>query len=171
MKAPMRWWWMAVAMAVGCGGSAKEYRERPVGTTKTSAAVVTTPGDYGPSSIGLYVGEQQAQTCGMARIPAVAFPGDRLSVGPVQDLLMKTLAACFTSGPLGDRMIVLIGEANPSGDVAYNLNLGAVHAAMIKDLLVANGVPSARVIVSSSNDRCTQGVLPHQDRVEIVVSR
>lgn len=167
----MRWWWIAVAMMVGCGGNAKQYRERPVGTAKTTSAVTTTPGDYAPGSIALYVSAQQEETCGMARISAVAFPEDRLPLGPVQELLMRTLATCFTSGPLADRPIILIGEANPSGDAAYNLNLGAVHAGMIKDLLVANGVSAARVITSSSTERCTQGALPYQDRVEIVVGR
>ena len=160
-----------MALAVGCGGSAKQYRERPVGTTKTTAAVTTTPGDYAPASIALYVSNQQEQTCGMARIPAVEFPGDKLSLGPVQQLLMQTLATCFTTGPLKDKLIILIGEANPSGDVAYDLNLGVVHAGMIKDLLVANGVPPTRVITSSSSERCTQGARPYQDRVEIVIGR
>ncbi len=162
---------MAVALTIGCGGNAKQYRERPVGTTKTTAAVTTTPGDYAPASIALYVSAQQEETCGMARIPAVAFPEDKLPLGPVQELLMRTLATCFTSGPLGDKPIILIGEANPSGDAAYNLNLGAAHAGMIKDLLVANGVPPARVITASSSERCTQGAVPYQDRVEIVVGR
>jgi outer membrane protein OmpA-like peptidoglycan-associated protein len=168
---PMRWWWIAVAMAIGCGGNARQYRERPVGTTKTTAAVITTPGDYAPASVALYVSALEDQTCGMARIPPVAFPDDKLRLGPVQELLMRTLATCFTSGPLADRTIILIGEANPTGDAAYNLNLGAVHAAMIKDLLVANGVPPARVLTSASTERCTGGAVPGQDRVEIVISR
>jgi outer membrane protein OmpA-like peptidoglycan-associated protein len=91
---------------------------------------------------------------------APKFDFDKSDVLPEQADVLRQVADCFTTGPLKDTRLELVGRADPRGSVAYNNGLGMRRANQVATYLEQFGVEDARI------DRNSRGKLDARGRDE-----
>ena len=107
-------------------------------------------------------------------LPEPYFEFDSADVEPADRADLARLAACFTTGPLRDRRLKIIGRADADGDASYNLALGMRRAEQVKQVLVTHGVAAGRVQATSRGESAVlgqfQGYTSEDDRrVDILI--
>lgn len=108
-------------------------------------------------------------------LPDPYFDFDSAEVDPTARAALTHLAACFTTGPLRDRRIKLIGRADQGGDASYNLALGMRRAERVKAVLVEHGIAPARIRTTSRGETAVLGIFQgytsaDDRRVDILIS-
>ena len=73
-----------------------------------------------------------------------------------------------------DRRLLLVGRADPTGEGAYNDELGLVRAKAIREILIGAGVDAARIDIASLGERGARGDTEDQAsgydrRVDVIV--
>jgi peptidoglycan-associated lipoprotein len=76
---------------------------------------------------------------------APKFDFDRSDLLPADFDVLKQIAECFTTGPMKDVGLQLVGRADPRGSVAYNQTLGMKRATEVSTYLEQLGVDAARI--------------------------
>ena len=91
--------------------------------------------------------------------PVFDFSSSELSVEAKATL--DTVATCFTTGPLKEKNLRLIGFTDPTGTRAANYELGMERAETVALFLEKHGIKRAQLIVSSRGE---EGASPDSAR-------
>jgi OmpA-OmpF porin, OOP family len=102
------------------------------------------------------------------------FPFDSANTYASDREQIAALASCLNAPGQRDRMILLVGRADPRGSDAYNMELGKKRALAIKNILTSSGVAEDRIKVSTEGKTGAVGDQPdysygYDRRVDIVV--
>ena len=76
---------------------------------------------------------------------APKFDFDKSALLPADQAVLQKVAECFSTGPLKNERVLLVGRADPRGSKDYNYDLGMRRAQSVADFLMQNGVESARI--------------------------
>jgi outer membrane protein OmpA-like peptidoglycan-associated protein len=87
----------------------------------------------------------------------IAFPVGSTVLSEEARRALKGIARCASQGPLRDATLLLLGQADPSGDSEDNLALGYGRALRAKEALLSRGVAAERVVVVTSGEQRSQG--------------
>jgi peptidoglycan-associated lipoprotein len=137
----------AIAALVGCSESARPAR---FAEQASSPPAVRTESPSSTRSV-VTVAPEIRRACGISDTDAhFAFDSARVETSdyPVLDKLVT----CFTSGPLADREMRLVGHADPRGGEEYNLALGGSRADSVKRFLVQRGLEGAQAATTSRGE-------------------
>jgi len=89
--------------------------------------------------------------------------------------VLRTIAQCFTTGPLAGRRVRLVGHSDPRGSPEYNLVLGARYANAVKTALAGFHLADDQIAVTSRGDMDATGVdepsWSNDRRVEIEIGK
>ncbi len=80
------------------------------------------------------------------------FAYDSMSLSSSASERLDSLATCFTTGPLKDRSLNVVGYTDPTGGTMYNKDLGKARADNVAMYLQQKGVPATRLNVSSRGE-------------------
>jgi peptidoglycan-associated lipoprotein len=143
----------ACALAAACGGTEQRPPEvaskaPPVAVTRTTSLRVATP----PPESGVHVAGDILAACkidvgNVEKAPKFDFDRSELR-GNDGDVLAQ-VASCVTTGPLKGRSLMLVGRADPRGEVEYNFVLGAQRAGSVRDYLTGLGVAGDKLDTTS----------------------
>lgn len=161
---------LAATVMAGCGRRGPELKQ-PVGQTTATSASERASG-YVPPTVELYLSRQTPGPCGMARLPSLEFPFGSADLEMPQDVEVSRLAECLRQKPFDAAQIILVGHADPIGAATYNLQLAFDRANRVRSRLVALGVDTSRIVVTSAGE----SLLPRERwdearRVDIVIAR
>jgi peptidoglycan-associated lipoprotein len=106
------------------------------------------PTETTPVSPTIAVSEEVLAACklnldAVEKAPKFGFDQSALQVGDAPVLVR--IADCFTTGPMKDSAIVLVGHTDPRGSAAYNEALGLKRAQAVATYLQKLGVPAERI--------------------------
>lgn len=167
-------------LAAGCkSGPAPEPETARFGPATSGAGAADTSGtvpgrgDTATPSMGsLHIDERIVQACG--NLPQAHFEFDSAAIRDQPAEALRTVARCFTDGPLKGRRIKLVGRADPRGTETYNLALGQDRAASVARFLEGAGVTQANVSTMSRGEMDASGVdeqgWARDRRVDIVLA-
>lgn len=96
------------------------------------------------------------RACGIPETDAhFAFDSSRVQTSdyPTLDKLVR----CFTSGPLANREMRLVGHADPRGGEEYNMALGGSRADSVRSFLVQRGLQGDQVATTSRGEMDSKG--------------
>jgi outer membrane protein OmpA-like peptidoglycan-associated protein len=96
----------------------------------------------------VYIDVGLAEICGIAEAET-HFDYDSAELDRQAEARVEALGECFTSGPLRDRELVLVGHTDPRGSDAYNRELGMSRAESVAQALQREGVSPARIDLAS----------------------
>ena len=128
----------------------------PVEETTTVTQAVVQP----PPPPRVNVSEQVLDACkdlldNPATAPKFDFDHSAILLADVE--VLAKVAACFTTGPLKNDDLVLVGRADPRGTVAYNDALGMRRAKAIATYFEQAGVDTKRIETTSRGERDAVG--------------
>lgn len=89
------------------------------------------------------------------------FDYDSTSLTSTMSGRLDSLATCFTTGALKDRIVNIVGYTDPSGSKEYNKELGKSRADHVAMYLEQKGVPANRLHVSSRGE---EGASPDPEK-------
>jgi peptidoglycan-associated lipoprotein len=101
-----------------------------------------------PTDSNVTISQDILSACKMSAA-AAHFVFDSASITPSDRSPLDTVAACFTSGPLAGKPLVLVGHADPRGTAEYNTTLGQSRADSVAEYLTAHGLTRAQEQTSS----------------------
>ena len=80
---------------------------------------------------------------------APKFDFDKSDLLPGDMDVLQKIAECFSTGPLKDDGVHLVGRADPRGGEAYNMALGMRRANSVATFLEQHGVAHSRIEATS----------------------
>jgi peptidoglycan-associated lipoprotein len=127
-----------------------------------------------PTKSRVVISEEIRRACGITEADAnFAFDSARLRAFDYP--VLKSVAQCFTSGPLAGRAMRLVGHADPRGGAEYNLVLGGQRADNVKLFLLDKGVKSSQVATTSRGELDAKGTSEatwlEDRRVDVLLAR
>jgi peptidoglycan-associated lipoprotein len=141
------------ALALGCGSDpappAKTAATAGTGSAKPAAAAPKAD-TATPTSGSIHIDDKIVKACG--DLPTARFAFDSASVAADAATALDALARCFTTGPLKDKGMRLVGHADPRGETEYNLALGQQRATSIATYLSGKGLAQPRLATSSKGE-------------------
>jgi peptidoglycan-associated lipoprotein len=133
----------------GCGAARQPVQSPDRGYYEERVATAHAPGDPASDDRGSFViAEDIRKACGIEN-PASYFAYDSSHLRGADHPLLGKLIDCFTSGPLKDRSLLLVGHCDARGEHEYNIVLGEHRAASVKRFLTARGLDGGRIATSS----------------------
>jgi peptidoglycan-associated lipoprotein len=146
------------------GGVAAKREPERTGVTvpQPESPIAPVPVEQ-PQPTTIVVSEDILRACSMnldAIDKAPKFDFDKSDVLPEQTDVLKQVADCFTTGPLKDARLQLVGRADPRGSVAYNNGLGMRRANQVATDLEKLGVDPSKI------GRTSRGKLDARGREE-----
>lgn len=113
-----------------------------------------------PVSPSLAVSEDIVRACmihldNVERAPKFAF--DKADLQAADDAVLRQIGDCFTSGPMKDNSLKLVGRADPRGSFAYNDGLGLRRANEVAAFFTRLGIHPDRITTSSRGRRDARG--------------
>jgi len=111
-------------------------------------AVVETAGKTPTPPPSVVVSEDIQKACGLPE-PKAYFAYKSSKLRSHDQSFLKSLARCFTAGPLQKRQIQLVGHADPRGSEAYNYVLGQRRAESVKVAMLGLGMQTGQISTSS----------------------
>lgn len=122
----------------------------PPETHITQAAICppTAPPPAKPVSPTLSASDEVLEACKMKLDNvdvAPKFDFDKSALLPADVDVLTQVADCFSTGPLKEDRVVLVGRADPRGSTEYNYALGMRRAQTVADFLAQHGVDGARI--------------------------
>jgi len=120
----------------------------PKGVTEAQPESPIAPVQTQPVSPSLAVSEDVIRACKLSidsidKAPKFAF--DQSELLPADFEVLKQIGECFTTGPMKDLGLQLVGRADPRGTVAYNNKLGMKRATQVAGYLEQVGVDAAKI--------------------------
>lgn len=138
-----------VSFAAACGAENKAPQRAPESPKPPAPlAVVETAATTPAPSPSIVVSEDIQNACGLPE-PKAYFAYKSSKLRHHEQSFLKSLARCFTNGPLQKRQVQLIGHADPRGSEAYNYVLGQRRAESVKVAMLGLGMQASQVSVSS----------------------
>jgi outer membrane protein OmpA-like peptidoglycan-associated protein len=113
-----------------------------------------------PPALTIHITEDLRTACAIQdadtdRTTLFHFDSSELSSGDQR--LLTQLARCLTSGPLGGRVLTLVGRADPRGTEEYNMALGDRRTGSVQSFLRGQGMDGDKLQASSRGALDAQG--------------
>ncbi len=120
----------------------------PVGVTELQPQAPPPPPEPQPVSPSLAVSEDIIRACkldldSIDKAPKFGF--DKSELLPADYDVLRQIGECFTTGPLKDEGMRLVGRADPRGTIQYNQKLGLKRASRVASFLEQYGVDATRI--------------------------
>jgi peptidoglycan-associated lipoprotein len=137
---------------VGCGDdkppakTAADTKPAPSATASTSRLPKEAPNS--PTASALRISDEIVKACGITD-PGTYFAFDSANIRPEDSTLLQQIATCFVTGPLKDRVMKLVGHADPRGSQDYNMTLGQSRADAVAVYMVGKGMDRDKAKSSS----------------------
>jgi peptidoglycan-associated lipoprotein len=128
----------------------------PTPTTATANPSPPTVPDKSPSRAVINVSDEIRRACGIADSDA-HFAFDSTVVRNIDYPTLDKLVRCFSSGPLAQRQMRLVGHADPRGSDEYNLVLAGSRADGVRTFLNHRGLRGAQMATSSRGEMEAKG--------------
>ncbi len=149
----------ATALLLGCASDPTEPPAAPTGGTDPVATSTTPAGEAlpaddpndDPTKSQINISDEIKKACGISDSDA-HFAYNSANIRPQDEAVLKKLATCFATGPLKDKLMQLVGHADPRGDEDYNMVLGGRRAENVRAALSARGLGKDRVKTSSRGE-------------------
>ena len=109
-----------------------------------------------PSRAVITVSEDIRRACGMTDAEA-HFAFDSAIVRNVDHPTLDKLVRCFSSGPLANRQMRLVGHADPRGSDEYNMVLANSRADGVKIFLLNRGLRGQQMATTSRGEMDAKG--------------
>ena len=107
-------------------------------------------------------------------LPIAHFAFDSADIRMGEAPTLDALAHCFISGPMKGEDLMLVGHADPRGEVSYNYALGQARAGSVAVYLGLHGLNEERVVTSSLGELEATGSTPEEwardRRVEVLLA-
>jgi peptidoglycan-associated lipoprotein len=133
----------ALAM-VGCAATQEKHGDTGMADIKRQLAEEAEALYAGDTSI--IIDPEIAAKC---KMPTAHFDFDSEYINLKDSPALDHLAACFTNGPLKGETLLLVGHADPRGELSYNFGLGQARAGSVATYLGLAGLGDDHVITSS----------------------
>jgi peptidoglycan-associated lipoprotein len=134
---------------------------QPVATTQVTEAQVTpAPAPQPATPPPIAVSEEVRDECKLVVNSVDASPKfefDKSEILPSDIDMLNKVAECFTTGPLKNDRILLVGRADPRGPAQYNQALGMRRATAVADYLEKNGIDDKRIEKTSRGEKDATG--------------
>jgi len=145
-----------LGLANACASTPLQEARQPTPPPPAVApALASRPtGDSGRSNVAIAADIRAA--CGLSDSEAF-FPYDSATVRSEDRAILKKLADCFSTGPLKNREMRLVGRADPRGDEEYNYLLGQRRADNVKSGIASSGLVEGRVATTSRGEEDANG--------------
>lgn len=141
--------------ASACASTPLPEARQPTAPPPAVAPVLASrPTGSGRSNVAIAADIRAA--CGISDSEAF-FPYDSATVRPEDRAILKKLADCFSTGPLKNREMRLVGRADPRGDEEYNYLLGQRRADNVKSGIASSGLVEGRVATTSRGEEDANG--------------
>lgn len=147
----------AIALSVLCSACASS--PKPAVATGQETRQPTAARQEAPpkdTAVAIRVDESIRKACGIDDSKAW-FDFDSADLKNKDLPVLDDVAKCFTSGPLKDRKLILVGHADPRGEFEYNMVLGGQRADSVKQYVLDKGLDSQRVSTSSRGEMEARG--------------
>lgn len=122
---------------------------------------------------GVFIDTSLATACGIPLVPEAYFEFDQAALEPQDNILLRRISDCLTTGPLRDRKVELRGYSVPSGGDAYKDKLGMSRAEAVHDFLSMQGVAPDNIVVRSGGEAAAAPEAPsdwpYERRVDVVL--
>ncbi|MDC0717193.1 OmpA family protein [Nannocystis bainbridge] len=148
---------------------AEERRSLPPAT-----AIPGEPAGERPLEItGVFIDVPLATACGIPLAPEAYFEFDVAARAPENNILLRRVAECLTTGPLNDRRIELRGYSDPRGGDGYGDRLGMSRAQSVSEFLAMQGVDPESIVVRAAGEAGAAPEAPsdwpYERRVDVVL--
>jgi peptidoglycan-associated lipoprotein len=169
---------VAALGATSCKKNTDTPAAAPTGDTAAPAISAEPSADEddsadNPQRGNIAISDEIRKACGITDAEAF-FAYDSANIRPQDRTVLKKLADCFTTGPLKDRRMRLVGHADPRGSDEYNMVLGSRRSENVKGSIVAEGLPADRAETTSRGEMEAQGTdeagWARDRRVDIVLA-
>jgi peptidoglycan-associated lipoprotein len=147
------------ALAVACGA------EQTHPTHPATPIVRTAPKPPPPqaatkpkpsTSSNIAISDEIRKACGIP-VEDAYFAFDSARIRQRDQHVLDALATCFSTGPLRERTMDLVGHCDPRGDAEYNMLLGDRRAQSVKDYIETRGLTPSRMQTSSRGEMDATG--------------
>ncbi|EYF04971.1 OmpA family protein [Chondromyces apiculatus] len=141
-------------LAGGAFGCASEPAPKPQTPADSAAGngAGGAPRTQGEGSV--QVDQRIAEACSLPS-SYFAFDSSRLDTGTQPTL--DAIATCFSTGPLKGRGMMIVGHADPRGELEYNFALGHKRASSVAQYIQKRGVSASKVGTSSKGELDASG--------------
>lgn len=153
-----RWVVLAFFGGLGCAAGATSPPHAPTAASEPArppSSAATAESNAERSNVAIAANIRSA--CGISDDEAF-FAYDSATLRPGDASVLRRLADCFTSGPLKNREMRLVGHADPRGDGEYNYLLGQRRADSVKGAIVSSGMGRDHVATVSRGEDEARGV-------------
>jgi len=121
---------------------------QPVGVTELQPQTPPPAPEPQPVSPSLAVSEDLIRACKLSlesidKTPKFDF--DKSDLLPDDYVVLRQIGECFTTGPMKDEGMTLVGRADPRGTVQYNQKLGMRRANRVAGFLEQYGIDAVRI--------------------------
>jgi peptidoglycan-associated lipoprotein len=143
----------------GCSGTKQSTPapftpKNPIAQNSRPHAVVVPKDNIGS---GIVVISQDIRVaCGISENDS-HFAFDSATVVAKDRKMLRMLADCFVTGPLKDRLMSLVGHADPRGTAEYNMVLAGKRADNVKEIVVAEAMLATKITTTSRGDMDATG--------------
>ena len=131
----------------------------PAAPTPVTTAPEPSPpslDEKSPSRAVITVSEDIRRACGITDTEA-HFAFDSAIVRNIDYPTLDKLVRCFSSGPLANREMRLVGHADPRGSDEYNMVLANSRADGVKIFLLSRGLPGQQMATTSRGEMDARG--------------
>jgi peptidoglycan-associated lipoprotein len=122
---------------------------------------------------GVFIDVPLATACGIPLEPESYFEFDSSALEPEDNILLRRIAECLTTGPLRDRKVELRGHTDPRGSTEYDDKLGMSRAESVSDFLSQLGVDPESIVVVPAGEAGAAPEAPsdwpYERRVDVVL--
>jgi peptidoglycan-associated lipoprotein len=144
------------AIVLGCGSEPAPAPKTADATDKAAPVAANTAktskkdDTRSPTSGSIHIDDKILKACG--DLPKAKFAFDSASINAEVANVLDALARCFTTGPLKDKGMKLVGHADSRGETEYNFGLGQQRAGSVVEFLAKKGVGKGRIQSSSHGE-------------------
>jgi outer membrane protein OmpA-like peptidoglycan-associated protein len=132
----------------------------PVGVTAPQPQAPVAPApveETQPVSPNIAVSEDIMRECALHLEKAPKFEFDKSDLQAEDMAVLSKIGECFTTGPMKDSTMRLVGRADPRGSLEYNDALGMRRASEVSGFLERAGVEAGRIDKISRGKRDAVG--------------
>jgi outer membrane protein OmpA-like peptidoglycan-associated protein len=108
-------------------------------------------------SPSIAVSEDVKNQCALELNQTPKFEFDKADLKAQDEEVLKKIAECFTTGPMKEARLRLVGRADPRGSIEYNDSLGERRAENVGKFLKEGGVDATRIKSESRGKRDARG--------------
>ncbi len=144
---------LAGVVLIGCSKKNAPVPTAPSGGADSPAATAEAAEfpNKDPKKASIRISDRIKEACGLTDTDAY-FEFDSAKISPAADAVLTKLAECFTTGPLKEENMKLVGHADPRGSEEYNLALGGDRAENVKSVLGSKGLAGDRATTTSRGE-------------------